>query len=234
MVFVDGRAMLSFHQPTFDLAKERGCFEREAVQACSAKIPPWLRHLETDEGIAAFEQQHQMTFPASVREFYQNTVLVCLARASGLDFFQTQPEVCVIDPPPMLILYHDYYGDIPFAVPLDGRDDPPLCGDFTPNYGQPGPAWQPLAPDQSFSKHLYELVYWNWPARLTSRPHPSRPSEVDLSKCPPLSARVKDMARDPKRKIDAFRAYIVETGAWVEEALAAIEAFVAGEAKGSA
>jgi hypothetical protein len=43
---------------------------------------------------------------------------------------------------------------------------------------------------------------------------------------PALSDRVKDLARDPMRKIEAINAYREETGASLAEAKEAVEAFI--------
>jgi len=42
----------------------------------------------------------------------------------------------------------------------------------------------------------------------------------------PLSERVKDIARDPGRKIEAIKVYREETGAGLAEAKGAVEAYV--------
>ena len=43
---------------------------------------------------------------------------------------------------------------------------------------------------------------------------------------PPPSERVKELARDPARKIEAIKAYRAETGAGLAEAKEAVEAFI--------
>jgi ribosomal protein L7/L12 len=47
---------------------------------------------------------------------------------------------------------------------------------------------------------------------------------IDLTKRVPLSDRVKDIARDPARTIEAIKAYRDETGADLKEAKDAIDA----------
>jgi hypothetical protein len=51
-------------------------------------------------------------------------------------------------------------------------------------------------------------------------------SGIDVLKGLPLSDRVKEIARDPARKIEAIKAYREETGAGLAEAKDAIEAFI--------
>lgn len=46
---------------------------------------------------------------------------------------------------------------------------------------------------------------------------------------PPLSDRVKELARDPARKIEAIKVYREETGAGLAEAKEAVEAFTASK-----
>jgi ribosomal protein L7/L12 len=48
---------------------------------------------------------------------------------------------------------------------------------------------------------------------------------VDPTQDPPLSERVKQLAAEPGRKIDAITAYCEETGAGLAEAKEAIESF---------
>jgi ribosomal protein L7/L12 len=48
---------------------------------------------------------------------------------------------------------------------------------------------------------------------------------IDLTQGSALSDRVKQMAADPNRKIEAIKAYREETGAGLAEAKEAIEAF---------
>jgi len=48
---------------------------------------------------------------------------------------------------------------------------------------------------------------------------------IDLTQGPALSDRVKQMAADPIRKIEAIKAYRDETGVGLAEAKEAIEAF---------
>jgi hypothetical protein len=50
---------------------------------------------------------------------------------------------------------------------------------------------------------------------------------IDLTKPLPLSDRVKELARDPARKIEAIKVYREETGAGLAEAKAAVEAYIA-------
>jgi hypothetical protein len=50
---------------------------------------------------------------------------------------------------------------------------------------------------------------------------------IDTSKSPPPSERVRDLARQPGRKLDAVRAYSGDTGLGVVESAAAIEAYLA-------
>jgi ribosomal protein L7/L12 len=51
---------------------------------------------------------------------------------------------------------------------------------------------------------------------------------VTSDKPPPLSDRVKELASDPSRKIEAIKAYREETGAGLAEAKAAVEAYQVG------
>jgi hypothetical protein len=46
----------------------------------------------------------------------------------------------------------------------------------------------------------------------------------------PLSARVQELALDPRQKLAAVKLYRTETGAGLKEALAAIEEFIANNA----
>lgn len=48
---------------------------------------------------------------------------------------------------------------------------------------------------------------------------------IDLTKAGELSDRVKEIARDPDRKIEAIKAYREETGAGLAEAKTAIEQY---------
>jgi ribosomal protein L7/L12 len=57
----------------------------------------------------------------------------------------------------------------------------------------------------------------------TARPASRRPS----TSLPALSQQVKDIARDPNRKIAAIKAYREETGLGLREAKDAVEAFLA-------
>jgi hypothetical protein len=52
-----------------------------------------------------------------------------------------------------------------------------------------------------------------------------RHSGIDLLKGLPLSNRVKEIAGDPARKIEAIKVYREETGAGLAEAKQAIEAY---------
>jgi ribosomal protein L7/L12 len=52
---------------------------------------------------------------------------------------------------------------------------------------------------------------------------------IDTSKPPPPSERVRDLARQPGRKIEAIRAYSADTGLGVVEAAAALEAHLASQ-----
>lgn len=51
---------------------------------------------------------------------------------------------------------------------------------------------------------------------------------IDPAAGSPLSDRVRGLADDPARKIEAIRAYREETGAGLAEAKAAVEAYIAG------
>ncbi len=50
-------------------------------------------------------------------------------------------------------------------------------------------------------------------------------SAIDAAKLPPLSEGVREIARDPSRKIEAIKVYREETGCGLAEAKAAVEAF---------
>jgi ribosomal protein L7/L12 len=50
---------------------------------------------------------------------------------------------------------------------------------------------------------------------------------VPFDEFPALSDRVKDLALDPRRKIEAIKAYREETGAGLADAKDAVEAFIA-------
>ncbi|HEV2947777.1 MAG TPA: ribosomal protein L7/L12 [Gemmataceae bacterium] len=52
---------------------------------------------------------------------------------------------------------------------------------------------------------------------------------IDLTQGPALSDRVKQLAADPKRKIEAIKAYREETGVGLAEAKEAIEAFTSSQ-----
>jgi hypothetical protein len=54
----------------------------------------------------------------------------------------------------------------------------------------------------------------------------SRPGPIDFSSLPELSEQCKELAKDPKRKIEAVLLYREETGLGLQEAKAAVEAFV--------
>jgi len=49
---------------------------------------------------------------------------------------------------------------------------------------------------------------------------------VEWTQMPALSDRVKELARDPKQKIQAIKAYREETGAGLAEAKEAVEEFI--------
>lgn len=49
---------------------------------------------------------------------------------------------------------------------------------------------------------------------------------VDVLKPSELSERVKDLARDPSRKIEAIKAFREETGAGLAEAKTAVEVYI--------
>lgn len=49
---------------------------------------------------------------------------------------------------------------------------------------------------------------------------------VDPTQGLPLSDRVKQLADDPARKIEAIKVYREETGAWLAEAKEAVEAYI--------
>lgn len=49
---------------------------------------------------------------------------------------------------------------------------------------------------------------------------------VDPTQGPPLSDRVKQLAGDPSRKIEAIKVYREETGAGLAEAKEAVEAYI--------
>ena len=51
---------------------------------------------------------------------------------------------------------------------------------------------------------------------------------IDPAAGSPLSERVKGLADDPARKIEAIKAYREETGAGLAEAKAAVEAYIRG------
>ncbi len=53
-----------------------------------------------------------------------------------------------------------------------------------------------------------------------------RHSGIDLLEGLPLSDRVKELARDPARKIEAIKVYRQETGAGLAEAKEAVEAYL--------
>ncbi|MSU78705.1 MAG: hypothetical protein EXS16_11510 [Gemmataceae bacterium] len=53
-----------------------------------------------------------------------------------------------------------------------------------------------------------------------------RHSGIDLRTALPLSDHVKEIARDPARKIEAIKAYREETGAGLAEAKDAVEAYI--------
>lgn len=53
-----------------------------------------------------------------------------------------------------------------------------------------------------------------------------RDSGIDLTKGSPLSDRVKELARDPARKIEAIKVYREETGAGLAQAKEAVEAYM--------
>jgi hypothetical protein len=52
---------------------------------------------------------------------------------------------------------------------------------------------------------------------------------IDTTSGLPLSDRVKEIASDPSRKIQAIKVYREETGAGLAEAKEAVEAFIAGQ-----
>jgi ribosomal protein L7/L12 len=49
---------------------------------------------------------------------------------------------------------------------------------------------------------------------------------LEWTRSSPLSDRIKELARDPKRKIEAIKVYREETGAGLAEAKEAVEAFM--------
>jgi hypothetical protein len=51
---------------------------------------------------------------------------------------------------------------------------------------------------------------------------------IDVAPGSPLSDRVRGLADDPARKIEAIKAYREETGAGLAEAKAAVEAYLGG------
>ncbi len=53
-----------------------------------------------------------------------------------------------------------------------------------------------------------------------------RHSGIDLLEGLPLSDRVKEIARDPPRKIEAIKIYREETGAGLAKAKEAVEAYI--------
>ena len=53
--------------------------------------------------------------------------------------------------------------------------------------------------------------------------------QIDPTSAAPLSDRVKELARDPSKKIEAIKAYREETGTSLIEAKTAIEAFTNGQ-----
>jgi ribosomal protein L7/L12 len=55
-----------------------------------------------------------------------------------------------------------------------------------------------------------------------------RHSGIDAAEGSPLSDRVKALADDPARKIEAIKVYREETGAGLAEAKAAVEAYING------
>jgi ribosomal protein L7/L12 len=55
-----------------------------------------------------------------------------------------------------------------------------------------------------------------------------RHSGIDTGHGSALSERVKDLARDPARKIEAIKTYREETGAGLAEAKTAVEAYIHG------
>jgi hypothetical protein len=54
-----------------------------------------------------------------------------------------------------------------------------------------------------------------------------RQMNVPFDEFPALSERVKELARDPKRKIEAIKIYREETGVGLADAKDAVEAFIA-------
>lgn len=59
-----------------------------------------------------------------------------------------------------------------------------------------------------------------------SKKHP-----IDASMFPALSDRCREVARDPRRKIEAIKIYREETGLGLRDAKLAVEAFLAAESK---
>jgi ribosomal protein L7/L12 len=53
-----------------------------------------------------------------------------------------------------------------------------------------------------------------------------RQSGIDVTAGLPLSDRVKELARDPSRKIQAIKVYRDETGAGLADAKAAVETYI--------
>ncbi|HEX4592201.1 MAG TPA: ribosomal protein L7/L12 [Gemmataceae bacterium] len=73
-------------------------------------------------------------------------------------------------------------------------------------------------------------LYWDTKARIARIEHKLnlllRHDGIDVTQDQPLSDRVKEIARDPARKIEAIKVYREETGAGLAEAKQAVEAYV--------
>jgi ribosomal protein L7/L12 len=74
------------------------------------------------------------------------------------------------------------------------------------------------------------VSYWNTTARLGRIERKlnalMRHAGIDPAQGLPLSEHVKDLARDPGRKIQAIKAYREETGVGLKEAKDAVETFI--------